>query len=201
MLRLAGEPLGVVAELLLYRDRRVQRALRMVLVRERRTEQREDAISRGLNDVTVVAMDGFDRQLERGIDDGARLLGVEVAHQLSRALDVGEQRRHRLALPLDRFGRRAIGGDYDVRFRRGNGRGDGGFCGANRSPAFLAESRTRTHRCFSPRANQLQLRAASLAEPGVTGVVAVAGRTAHRVSCRPGYYHTLRGRRKEDGAR
>ncbi len=35
---LAGEPLGVVAELLLNRERRVQRALWMVLVRDRRPE-------------------------------------------------------------------------------------------------------------------------------------------------------------------
>ena len=42
-----------------------------------------------------------DHQPERRIDNRARLLRVEVLHQLGRALDVREQRRHRLALPLD----------------------------------------------------------------------------------------------------
>ncbi len=141
-----------------------------------------------------------DHQLQRRIDDCSGRFGVEVLHQLHRTLDVREQRRHRLALAVDCFGRRAIGGDYDLRFRRRNGRGSGGFCGANCGPAFPAKSRPRTHRCFARWANQLQLRSAFLAERGVAGVVVVAGRTAHRVSCRPGYYHTLRGRRKQHGA-
>ena len=56
-----------------------------------------------LHDVAVVAMDRFDHQLERRIDDRARFLGIEVLHQLGRALDVGEQRGDRLALALEIF--------------------------------------------------------------------------------------------------
>ena len=74
----------------------------MVLVRDRRAEQREDAVAGGLHDVAVVAMDRVHHQLERRIDDRARLLGIEVLHQLRRALDVGEQRRDRLALAVER---------------------------------------------------------------------------------------------------
>ena len=70
----------------------------MVLVRDRRAEQREDPVTRGLHDVAVVAMDRVDHQLQRRIDDRARFLGVEVLHQFHRALDVGEQRRDGLAL-------------------------------------------------------------------------------------------------------
>jgi len=43
-------------------------------------------------------MDGVDHQLQRWVDDRPRLLRIEVRHQLGRALDVGEQRRHSLAL-------------------------------------------------------------------------------------------------------
>jgi hypothetical protein len=39
-------------------------------------------------------------QLERRIDDGARLLGIEVLHQLHRAFDIREERGDRLALAL-----------------------------------------------------------------------------------------------------
>jgi len=88
-----------------------------------------------------------------------------------------------------------IMGDYDLRFRRRNGRGSGGFCAAYCSPTFLAESRPRTHRCVAGCAKQFQLRSAFLAERGISGVVVVAGRAAHRVSSRPAYYHILRGRR------
>src|SRR6266851_4024498 len=94
------ELLATTAKCVAHRDRRVQRALWMVLVRDRRAEQSENAVASGLHDVTVVAMRRVDHQLERRINDGARLLGVEVAHQLGRTLDVREQRRDRLALTL-----------------------------------------------------------------------------------------------------
>ena len=94
-----------------------------------------------------------------------------------------------LRSPLGCSGRRGIGGDYDFRFNRRNGRGGSGFSGADCRPTFLAESRP-----------QLQLRSAFLAERGVGGAVVVAGRAAHRVSCDPDYNHTLRGRQKERGA-
>src|SRR5258708_37374970 len=75
----------------------------MILVRHWGPEQGEDAVACRLDDVTVIAPHGFDHQLQRRIDDRARLFGVEVLHQLGRTLDVGEQRRHRLALALEIF--------------------------------------------------------------------------------------------------
>ena len=84
-------------------QRRVQRPLRMVLMRHRRPEQREDAVAGGLRHVAVVAMDRVDHQPKRRIDDRARLLGVELRHQLGRPLDICKQRRHRLALTLEIF--------------------------------------------------------------------------------------------------
>jgi len=41
-----------------------------------------------------------DHQLQCRIDDGARLLGVQLLHRLHRTLDVGEKRGDRLALAL-----------------------------------------------------------------------------------------------------
>src|SRR5579864_8340064 len=42
----------VTSHLLLYPQRRIQRALRMVLMRDRRAEQGEDAVAGGLHDVS-----------------------------------------------------------------------------------------------------------------------------------------------------
>ncbi len=72
----------------------------MVLMGGRRAEQRKDAVAGGLHDIAVVAMHRVDHQLQCRIDNGTRLLRVEVFHQLHRAFDVREQRRDRLALPL-----------------------------------------------------------------------------------------------------
>jgi hypothetical protein len=94
----------------------------MILMRHRRPEQRKDAVAGGLHDVAVVAVDGVHHQLESGIDDSARFLGVEVLHQLHRALDVGEQRRHRLALAFDRVSGVALGIEVDDGARRRGGR-------------------------------------------------------------------------------
>jgi hypothetical protein len=43
-------------------------------VRHRCPEQREDAIAGGLHEIPVVAMDGFNHQLESRINDCASLL-------------------------------------------------------------------------------------------------------------------------------
>src|SRR5713101_6467645 len=94
------ELLAATAKRVAHRHRRVQRPLRMVLVSDRRPEQREDAIAGRLHDVTVVAMRRVDHQLQRGVDNRASLFRIEVAHQLGRTLDIREQRRHRLALAV-----------------------------------------------------------------------------------------------------
>jgi hypothetical protein len=73
-------------------------ALRMVLVGDRSAEQGEDAVARGLRDVPLVAVNRIDHQLKSGIDDRARVLGVETLDQLHRALDVGEEGGDGLAL-------------------------------------------------------------------------------------------------------
>ena len=85
----------------------------MVLVGERSAEHREDAVAGRLHDVAVVAMDRSDHQLERGIDDGASFLGVEVLLQFGRALDIGKQSGDGLPLTIHRQRFSALEGNAD----------------------------------------------------------------------------------------
>ena len=73
----------------------------MVFMRDRRPEQREDAIASGLHNVAIVAVDGIDHEFECWIDNRAVVFGVELLHQLHRAFDVGEQSGDRLALAIE----------------------------------------------------------------------------------------------------
>ena len=93
----------VAFQFFLHTERCVQRSLRMVLVRDRRAEQCEDAIAGALHDVAVIAPHRVDHQLERRIDNRARLFGIEVLLQLGRSLDIRKQRRDRLALAFEIF--------------------------------------------------------------------------------------------------
>src|SRR5215467_12890033 len=72
-LSLGPHAVAVPPYLLLHSQRRIDSSLWMVLVGDRRPEQREDSIAGGLHDVTAIAMDGINHQLERGIDNGTRL--------------------------------------------------------------------------------------------------------------------------------
>ena len=83
----------------------MQCALRMVLVRDRSAEDCEDAVAGGLCNVAAVAMHRRHHKLQHRVDDRAGLLGIEIAHQLRRALDVGEQGGDRFALAFERFAR------------------------------------------------------------------------------------------------
>jgi len=104
----------VAPHLLLQAQRRVECPLRVILVRHRRAEQGEDAVASRLRYVAVVPVDGLHHQLQRRIDDGARVLGVELLQQLDRALDVREQRRDGLALAVRPFVRGDRCGDTDA---------------------------------------------------------------------------------------
>ena len=88
----------IFRHVLLHPQRRVKSALRMVLMRDRRAEQRKNPIASGLHDVTVVAMHRVDHQLQRRIDNRPRLFRIEPLHKIHRSLDIGKQRRHGLAL-------------------------------------------------------------------------------------------------------
>jgi hypothetical protein len=84
----------------------VARPHRVILVSQRRAKQRHDPVAHHLVDGALVAVDGFHHVLEHGVEEPARLLWIAVGQQLHRALQVGEEHRHLLALALERgFGR------------------------------------------------------------------------------------------------
>ena len=72
----------------------------MVLVGERRAEERHDPVAHHLVDGALVAVDGLHHVLEDGVEELARLLGIAVGEQLHRALEVGEEHGDLLALAL-----------------------------------------------------------------------------------------------------
>jgi hypothetical protein len=63
---------GVTLEIFLHPAGGVQGSLRMILMGDRRSEQRENAIAGGLHDIAVVAMRGVHHEFKRWIDDRAR---------------------------------------------------------------------------------------------------------------------------------
>jgi hypothetical protein len=70
----------------------------MVLVGERRAEQRHDPVAHDLVDGALVAMHSFHHPLEDGVEEFPRLLGIAIGKQLHRALQIGEGDGDLLAL-------------------------------------------------------------------------------------------------------
>ena len=93
--------LGVAPHRGLHVERRVAGPHRVVLVGERRAEERHDPVAHDLVDRALVAVDGLHHPLEDGIEELPRLLGVAVGEQLHRALEVGEEHRDLLALAFE----------------------------------------------------------------------------------------------------
>ena len=80
---------------------RVQRTPRMVLMRNRGAEHRENAVARRLDNVPIVPMHCIYHELQYRVDDCARLLRIEVPHEFRRAFHVGEQQCDLLALAFE----------------------------------------------------------------------------------------------------
>ena len=70
----------------------------MILMGDRRAEQRHDPVAHDLVDGALVAMHGIHHHADRAIEDAARLFRVSAFDDRERALDVGEQHRDVLAL-------------------------------------------------------------------------------------------------------
>ena len=94
--------LGVPAHRLLHADGGAAGAHRVILVGDRRAEERHDAVAHHLVHRALVAVDGLHHPLEDGVEELARLLGVAVGEQLHGALEVGEEDGDLLALALER---------------------------------------------------------------------------------------------------
>jgi hypothetical protein len=89
---------GVAADRLLHPQRGVARAHGMVLVGEGSAEQRHDAVTHDLVHGALVPVHGLHHVLDDRVQELSRLLGIAVGEQLHRALQVGEEHGHVLAL-------------------------------------------------------------------------------------------------------
>ena len=92
---------GVARELDAQMQRRVAGALRVVLVRDRRAEQRHDAVAGVLVHRPLEAVHALGEDGEEAVEDRVPLFGIELLGQLHRALDVGEQYGDLLALAFE----------------------------------------------------------------------------------------------------
>ena len=54
----------------------------MVLMCDRSTEQREDAVARRLDDIAILTVHRFNHEFERRVYNRSRLLGVQVLLKL-----------------------------------------------------------------------------------------------------------------------
>ena len=93
--------LGVLLDGLLHPERRVAGPHRVILMGERRAEQRHDPIAHHLVHRALVAVDGLHHALEHRVEELARLFGVAVGEQLHRALEIGEEDGDLLALAFE----------------------------------------------------------------------------------------------------
>ena len=179
----------ILRHLLLHPQRRKESPLGMILMRDRRAEQREDSVAGGLHDVTVVAMHRVDHQFQRGIDNRARLFGIETLHQVHRSLDIREQRRHGFALAA----RSVLGSLFQIRTRmerradkmKASPRSWGFPSRRQRCAAFAAKF--ELWRIFQPaaRTSALQCGPAIAAELHSGRIFGAATRTSHAINLSP----------------
>ena len=73
----------------------------MILVRDRRAEQRHDPVAGELVDRPLEAVNALGEDREEAIHDPVPLLGIDLLGELHRALHVGEEDRHLLALAFE----------------------------------------------------------------------------------------------------
>ena len=102
---LAAQVGSEAAQLLADQERRVAGALRVILVRERRPEQRHHAVARVLVDRALEAVDGVGEQREEPVEHAVPGLGARALGQPDRVHHVDEQHGHLLALALEHAAR------------------------------------------------------------------------------------------------
>jgi len=155
-------------------------AHRVVLVGERRAEERHDPIAHDLVHRALVAVHGFHHPLENRVEELARFLGVPVGEQLHRSLEVGEEDGDLLALALEGGARgQDLVGEMLGRVAVGGGVTLGGLAGHG-GPARAAEPLVGEHLGAAVGAHQHEPAPALLAEPDPLTVLGLTPRTPHR---------------------
>src|SRR2546428_97725 len=165
-------------------------ALRVVLVRDRGAEERHNAVAGELVDEALEALNAVGEDAEEALHDVRPHFGVELLGQVHRALHVGEEDRHLLALALEGGARgedllgKVLGG---VRARVGRCSLRLGCQGRSTLGAELRRRRWVGPAC---RAQAREGRGALRAELRPWGVLVPAGRTsdAWRARHLPGVY-------------
>ena len=182
-------------EVLLDRQRRPERARRVVFMGDGGAEERHHAIAEELVDGALVAMDRGEDDFEGAVHDAVDVLGIEPLRHRGEARDVGEHHGDGLALALDRpfrredllgevpGGIRRGGGVPKGRARRGRRRSRGGRRGRRDRgdelrPAFAAELPRRLVGLAAAGAREGQSRAALATElrPGRVRLLALRAR-------------------------
>ena len=102
----AEDSLRVLRDRLLHPQRRVARSHGVVLMRQRRAEERHDPVAHHLVHGALVAVHGLHHPFEHGIEQLAGLLRVAIGEQLHRALQVGEEDGHLFTFAFERGLRR-----------------------------------------------------------------------------------------------
>jgi len=133
-----------------------------VLVGDGGAEEGHDAVAEHVVDRALVAVDGVHHQRDGGVHQPPRLLEVDSFQQLHRAAEVREQRRHLLALSLQR----CAGGQYLAGQVRGGKAGRRTVVRPQRRAAAPAEPGGDAHRRPARGADALEASAALLAEGG-----------------------------------
>ena len=178
-LHLAGVGGERVAEL----ERRVAGALRMILVSDRRAEQRHDAVAGKLVDETLEVLDTLGEDVEEALHDLRPRLGVHLLGELHRALHVREQHGDLLALAFEGAARgEDLLGEMLGRVGRRRSRRCRRRTGRQRDAAAAAELLAGLVRGATRGADRREHRAAFGTVPALCTVVVVTGRAPHRVS-------------------
>jgi hypothetical protein len=97
---------SILPHQLLHLERRQAGPDGMVLVGQRRPEQRHDPVAHHLVHRALVAPDGFHHALEDRVEELAGVFGIAVGEQLHRPLQIGKEHGDLLPLALQRARRR-----------------------------------------------------------------------------------------------
>ncbi len=131
---------SVALHRLLHPERSVAGADSVILVGERRAEQRHDPVAHHLVDSALVAVHGFHHSIEDGVEELARLLGIAVGEELHRPLEIGEEHGDLLALAFQGgLGGEDLLGEVFGGIRLRGGRMNGGCAKGDRVAALEAE--------------------------------------------------------------
>jgi hypothetical protein len=177
----ALELVGVEGDPSLHAQRGVAGTDRVVLVPDRRPEERHDSVTHHLVDRALVVMDGLHHPLQHRVEELPGLLGIPVREQLHRALQIGKEDCDLFALAFERGLR---GQDLLGEVLRGVGlrRGEAPFrlsLGDDRVAALVTESGLRRELAAARSASHTKPRAAPKAEIGLRRVLALAPGTGH----------------------